>query len=81
MNIKIIVTCDIKNYDNKNAENQKLQVIFLTEQTESKSSKPYITQEKLDICQKCIQKICKGQVIYGYGAQGFNTYELKDLSK
>lgn len=53
-------------------------VIFHTEQDEGRSVKPYISQEKLDMCQECLLKTL---AIDGSGAQGANKYTLRNLKK
>lgn len=79
---KITYNCDIKNCNNKVEieENiqKNIQIIFLTEQTEGRGSDPYLDNKKLDICEKCMNKILKGEAIYGQGAQGHNNYNFKE---
>ncbi len=71
-------TCDINNCKNEVAEKQKqLQIIFLTDQTEGRGCKPYLTLEKIDICQKCLDKVLEGEAVLGTGAQGHNQYFFK----
>ncbi len=45
-------------------------VIFHTDQTEGRSSNPYISQEKLELCPKCLERAVK---IHGWG----NQFEIK----
>lgn len=70
-----IITCDIckKNVDGK-VQNLQIPVIFHTDQTEGRCCKPYISVEKLDLCEECVMKITN---VHGSGAQGFNEYELR----
>ena len=49
-------------------------VIFHTEQTEGRSTEPYIRNERIEACQECIKKVL---VLHGYGAQGLNRYEIR----
>jgi hypothetical protein len=49
-------------------------VIFLSEQTEGRPVKPYISQERLDICDACAQRML---MLEGYGAQGNNVFEFR----
>ena len=49
-------------------------VVFHTEQTEGRSCKPYISQEKIDLCFDCLKK---SLTIHGLGCQGFNEYEIR----
>jgi hypothetical protein len=69
--------CDIKNCQNKAEHKQKpIQVIFTTEQTEGRSIEPHLSYEKIDICDKCLHTILKGNYIYASGAMGHNDYVL-----
>jgi len=54
------------------------QVIFLTEQTEGRSTKPHFSAETFDACPECTTLALKGKAIYGAGAQGHNRYWFKD---
>jgi len=72
-----ITKCDIKNCKEKDARNTKLQVIFTTNGLEGKPCSPYIEHHHIDICKECFSKILSGAVIFAYGAQGHNTYEIK----
>lgn len=47
-------------------------VIFHTEQDEGRNTDPYISQQKLDICESCKTKILK---LNGWGAQGHNKFK------
>ncbi len=49
-------------------------VIFHTDQTEGRGCSPYISQEKLDVCDECRKHML---LLHGWGAQGCNDYELK----
>ena len=33
----------------------------------------------LDLCEACMFKVLHGEAIHGWGAQGHNTYEIKEL--
>lgn len=46
---------------------------WLTEQTEGRSIKPYITTETKDLCDECLDKITK---VNASGAQGINIYHI-----
>lgn len=54
------------------------QTIFITEQTEGSSCKPYLYMSHLDLCNNCNNKLLEGNYIWGHGAQGHNTYYFKD---
>ena len=49
-------------------------VIFYTDQTEGRPSDPYISFEKIDICNDCLHKAIR---LTGRGAQGNNTYTIE----
>jgi hypothetical protein len=69
-----IFICDVCNKEEVKMQTISYPVLFTTDQTEGKPRKPYISQEKLDLCSSCLDKIVKLQ---GSGAQGHNTYKLK----
>lgn len=46
---------------------------IITKQTEGRSSDPYISHEKLDVCRNCAKKILR---LEGWGAQGYKRYEI-----
>lgn len=75
---KEVYTCDISNCGNDPAyKDKELDVIFTTEQTEGRSCPPYISRQKLDICDTCMSKLLKsGKYIQATGAQGYNTYTI-----
>lgn len=56
----------------------KYPVEFLTEQTEGRNCKPYISYQDIDVCEECKSKIL---VVQGWGAQGFNNYIVKEVSE
>lgn len=70
--------CDIDGCENQtNEEPFKTNVIFHTDQTEGRSTKPYFSFHTLDICLGCKNKILKTKkYIQGWGAQGHNTYKI-----
>lgn len=70
--------CDIKGCENEaTVINKTFQVVFFTDQTEGRSIKPYLSEEKLDLCNKCIEKIIKERkAICGSGCMGFNDYTI-----
>jgi len=71
-------TCDLCKEPAKFLQ-QRLPVVFLTEQTEGRSCKPHLTTETFDICEKCMQRIVDSYPLTGYGAQGSNTYEWRTV--
>lgn len=54
-----------------------LPVVFLTEQNEGRSSKPYFDNAKIDVCPECYKRLLEEYPITGYGAQGYNTYKWR----
>lgn len=71
------IVCDIDGCDNKPIQDnidKRMQVIFTTEQTEGRSTKPYITDEEIDICENCLDQAANGNAIFAHGAQGHNHY-------
>lgn len=66
-----IATCDLCGSKN-NVKEVNYPVLFTTEQTEGRIVTPYISQSKIDLCEKCINEII---IITGRGAQGHNTFE------
>lgn len=73
--------CDIcgasSTYDSRFKDDIRVDVIFVTEQTEGYPSDPYLSTEKLDICCDCYGNVLEGNYIFGKGAQGCNTYFFK----
>lgn len=71
----VVYSCDICGNQKELKEIKQINypVIFTTDQTEGRSCDPYISQEKIDVCQDCLSKICR---VCGEGAQGFNKYRI-----
>lgn len=65
--------CDVCNEEAEVIE-VNYPVIFHTLQDDGASCKPYVTQEKLDLCGECAKKLL---VLHGWGVQGHNNYEVK----
>lgn len=73
--IKTKYFCDVCEEElEENADKTKIQVIFTTEQTEGKGVEPYLSMQSIHICKKCMKKVCEGNYIWAYGAQGYNNY-------
>jgi hypothetical protein len=67
--------CDIKGCPNEAIhKQQQIQTIFTTDQTEGRSTAPYLSIEKLDLCEGCLNNLLAGNMIHGAGAQGYNEY-------
>lgn len=67
-----ICTCDICH---KECDVQEITypVLFTTDQTEGRNTKPYFSYEKIDMCAECLHKAIN---VKGYGAQGYNKYNI-----
>lgn len=75
-----VVLCDVCGVSNAKGlvmESIKISVIFTTEQTEGRPIDPHLSIEKVDLCQGCLDKILQGNMLFGSGAQGNNTYQFK----
>lgn len=68
-----ITYCDICGAECETAKRVNYPVVFYTEQTEGRSCKPYISNQNIDVCDNCCEKIIK---VSATGAQGYNTYKL-----
>lgn len=78
--ITIEYYCDICNQKTNNEE-QKTPVIFLTEQNEGRSCYPYLVQDNIVLCDKCMDKMLnQGIFIFAEGAMGSNKYFFKERS-
>ena len=75
--------CDIKGCDNKATFiKTKLQVIFRTEQTEGRSSTPYLDNVSLDLCAHCLNRVIdEEKYVNAVGAQGFNEYYFSAITQ
>lgn len=72
-----IVRCDVEGCGKEGAKPRKLDVVFVTEQTEGRSTKPHIVASVLDVCDDCIEHaISTRQLLTASGAQGHNTYRF-----
>jgi hypothetical protein len=58
-------------------EKTHITVVFTTEQTEGRSIKHYLSNELIDLCNHCQQKVIEGHMIFGEGAMGNNRYWFK----
>ena len=69
-------TCDIKGCDNRaTCIKTSLQVIFRTEQTEGRSSTPYLQNVTVDLCTDCLNRIIDEQkYVSAVGDQGYNEF-------
>lgn len=65
--------CDICGAECENIKHITYPVVFLTEQTEGRNCKPYISHTNIDVCGNCCEQILK---VSATGAQGFNKYKI-----
>ncbi len=80
MSTHTTIVCDIKGCDKTADHKQKMvSVRFTTEQTEGRSTTPYLSGEKLDLCSVHFQKYIDRLPLVGSGAQGFNDYTFKGV--
>lgn len=73
-----ITKCDICKRT-EDVQEKKMDVIFHTEQTEGRGVEPHLSNEKLDICDRCLQIVLNGNYVHGQGAMGYNEYFFRDL--
>jgi len=73
-----IYTCDIKDCENNpKYKGKKMQVVFITETTEGRSTEPHLCDVIVDICEECLNKMAKERkYITAEGAMGYNTYKI-----
>lgn len=74
------IKCDVCKNEMKQAfrKQQKIQVVFETDQTEGRATKPYLSMEEIDLCVTCLSIIMNGKMLFGSGAQGHNQYYFRD---
>ena len=70
--------CDVCKKEVEKVTEVNYPVIFHTDQTEGRSCIPYISKEKLDLCDECAEKLL---ILHGWGAQGINQYEIHKSPK
>lgn len=71
-----IYYCDVCSKE-KDIKSINIDVVFLTDQTEGRYCEPYLSREKIDICEDCMIIVLSGKYIFGTGAQGYNKYSFK----
>jgi len=77
MSKTVTISCDVTDiiHGGKVETNKDMPMVFLTETTEGRSTKPYLTTEKIDICELCLQHmIDTRELLTGEGSQGYNKY-------
>ena len=71
--------CDVKGCNLEAFHKDKtVGVVFYTEQTEGRSTTPYLTGVKLDFCKEHYQHYIDMFQFIATGAQGNNTYTFKE---
>lgn len=77
--IKTKTICDVC-YAETGNKKIDIQVIFTTEQNEGRCCKPHLCNEKLNLCNKCLNNVLdNGNYIYANGAMGYNTYFFRKI--
>ena len=79
--MKITITkcfCDVCKKETEQLTEVVYPVIFHTEQTEGRACSPYISKEKIELCEECERKVL---VLHGFGAQGINSYSIAEPPK
>jgi hypothetical protein len=79
MSSKTVVTCDVCKLSE--ATNTKMQIIFLTEQTEGRPTGAHFVIDELDICPSCLKVALAGNYLFAEGAQGYNRYWFKSAGE
>lgn len=75
MSTQTTTTCDIKDCGREADHKQKtITVVFTTEQTEGRSTPPYLEGAKLDFCKEHYQQYINTAPLKAEGAQGHNKY-------
>lgn len=72
---RTIYSCDVCGRESANTAKKSIPVVFLTEQTEGRSTTPYLTTTTVDICPGCEQRLVRSFPLTASGAQGHNTFE------
>lgn len=60
---------------------QNITVVFTTDQNDGSGCKPYLSNENIDLCPDCIEKLVNSYPVIGYGAQGYNTFKFRNEDK
>lgn len=68
-----VYICDICGEEKIEVQTINYPVLFITEQTEGRSTDSYISQQNIDVCKMCLGKVVK---IQGEGAMGYNNYKI-----
>jgi len=73
-----IVRCDLCK-EELPAQSKKVavQMVFTTEQTEGRSTTPYLSLESIDCCKKCLDRLIDSHPLHASGAQGYNDYQWR----
>lgn len=72
--------CDVCETETKKENKKARDVIFTTEQTEGRRCQPYLSRETFWLCDRCEDKVLKGNYIFAEGGQGYNNYYFQDMT-
>lgn len=70
-----LCSCDVCKKETDKVTEVKYPVIFHTEQTEGKPCSPYISYDKIDLCDDCADRVL---LLDGWGGQGCNKYKIRE---
>lgn len=68
--------CGKESQEKNDFKKVRLNVIWTTEQSEGKNCKPYIDDEKLLLCQGCMDRIASSLIVKAYREHGDNQFEF-----
>lgn len=76
MSTQTITSCDVSGETHEgDVRHATMSVILTTETTEGRAVKPYLSIEKLDICDKCHNRIIRSHTLLeATGAQGYYEF-------
>lgn len=69
-------SCDICGSKNSVTQ-QKISVVFTTDQSEGRPIKHYFNINEIDLCGSCLGEALRGKQIFASGVMGNNTYWFK----
>lgn len=78
---KTTYTCDLCGKEMYSSNTRVLPVAFITEQTEGRPTKPYISNDKVDVCSSCLALFIDRLPVVGEGAQGYNVFRWRNWEK
>lgn len=69
--------CDLCGANEAKYLQRQIQCAFDTEQTEGRSTTPYLSTVDLDLCDGCLNKIIVTHSLWASGVMGYNRYRFK----